>query len=41
MKEPKATTCAACKRVVYATDVDAKGLCCFCQPADPPAEAKP
>lgn len=26
------TTCAVCNRVIFATDADADGRCCFCQP---------
>jgi hypothetical protein len=36
VKEKKAiTTCRKCHRMVYDTDTDAAGRCCFC------AEAKP
>lgn len=36
MKDETPTTCRRCHRAVYASDVDDKGRCCFCQPDDEP-----
>jgi hypothetical protein len=30
MTNAASTTCGKCQRVVYVTDVDGKGMCCFC-----------
>ena len=36
------TTCAKCNRVVFVTDVDRRGWCLLCQPAEePPADEAP
>ncbi len=33
--------CAGCGRLVKNTDVDAAGLCCFCQPPEPSSPQPP
>lgn len=32
---PVFTSCSKCNRAIRPEDVDAKGRCCYCQPAEP------
>lgn len=37
----KAVTCSICHRIVWESDVDERGRCCFCQDKDEPKSPPP